>query len=67
MKVRKLGLQWGPAYEEAWAHAITHGGARVEVFVNDNDDLEIVIPGDQSFTIVPGESGKLRIILASDD
>lgn len=39
MKVRKLGVEWGAAFEKAQPVRITHGDANLIVFVSEKGDL----------------------------
>lgn len=39
MKVKKLGLEWGAAFEEATPIQITQGEAEVIVYVTEGGDL----------------------------
>lgn len=39
MKVKKLGLEWGAAFEEATPVQITHGEAEIIVYVTEGGDL----------------------------
>ena len=39
MKVKKLGLEWGAAFEEATPIQITHNEAEVIVYVTEGGDL----------------------------
>ena len=39
MKIKKLGLAWGAAFEEATPIQITHDGAEVIVYVTERGDL----------------------------
>ena len=39
MKVKKLGLEWGAAFEEATPVQITHGEAEIIVYVTEGGEL----------------------------
>lgn len=41
MKIKRLGLEWGAAHEEAHPVSITHGDAQVTVYVSEGGDLVI--------------------------
>ena len=41
MKIIKLGLDWGAAYEEATPIRITHGDSVIEVYVSENHQLVV--------------------------
>ena len=45
MKVRKLGLEWGPAYTVAFPVEITHGDAHVVAFISEKNELVIQTKG----------------------
>lgn len=46
MKVKKLGIAWGAAYEEAEPIEIQHGFARVEAYSDEGGDLVLLLPKD---------------------
>ena len=41
MKITKLGLDWGAAYEEATPIRITHGDSVIEVYVSEKHQLVV--------------------------
>lgn len=41
MKIVKLGLEWGAAYEEAVPIRISHGAAVLEVYVSERHELVV--------------------------
>ena len=59
MKVTKLGLEWGAAFEEATPIRITHGEHCIEVFVSENHTLIVQAYHAQarSFTARDGRTG----------
>lgn len=46
MKIQKLGIEWGAAHEEAQPVLISHGDARVEIYVTEGNDLMVKIRGN---------------------
>lgn len=46
MKIRKLGLNWGPAYEEAEPVSIEHGDIKVLAFIPENGGMQIQLPAE---------------------
>lgn len=60
MKVKKLGLDWGAAYEEAEPIRISHGDVEITVFVSESGDLIVEMPGSAAVTVFfdrRGEAG----------
>ena len=49
MKIKKLGIEWGSAFEEAQPVELSHYGRKVLVFVDSNHDL--VVQVDSGATI----------------
>ena len=45
MKIIKLGLDWGAAYEEATPIRITHGDSVIEVYVSEKHQLVVQAVG----------------------
>ena len=45
MKITKLGLDWGAAYEEATPIRITHGDSVIEVYASENHRLVVQAVG----------------------
>lgn len=41
MKITKLGIEWGAAYEEATPIRITHGDSVIEVYVSERHQLVV--------------------------
>ena len=57
MKITKLGLEWGAAYEEATPVQITHGDAIVIILVSEGGDLVVQTKGgDWKITSAAGGS-----------
>ena len=50
MKIKPLGIEWGPAYVEATPHRIKHRGIEVTIYVTEGGDLRIEIPNDGMVT-----------------
>ena len=46
MRVVKLGIEWGAAYEEAQPIAIRHAGVQIIIYTKENGDIEIELPTD---------------------
>ena len=46
MKITKLGLSWGAAYEEAQPIKVSHGTQEIEIFVSEAGQLKIKIADD---------------------
>lgn len=46
MKVKKLGLEWGAAHEEAQPVKVSHGTQEIEIFVSEAGQLVIKIAED---------------------
>jgi hypothetical protein len=51
MKVQKLGIEWGAAFEEARPIRISHYGREIVVFVNENHDLVVELPAGAKLSI----------------
>ena len=57
MKVIRLGIGWGAAYNEATPVQITHGDATVIIFVSEGGDLVVQTKeGDWKITSAAGGS-----------
>lgn len=61
MKITKL--QW--AAQEARPIEITHGGAKITIFINEGYDLVVLVGQDQTYKIEPERDG-LKMTLESE-
>ena len=50
MKIKPLGLAWGPAYAEATPYRIIHREIEITIYVTEGGDLRIEIPNDGRIT-----------------
>ena len=50
MKVRKLGLDWGPAYQEACPVRLEHAGIEVIAFVTESGALAVRLPTEANIS-----------------
>lgn len=64
MKVQKLGLDWGAAYEEAAPVRISHVGAEITAFVNSTGGITVDLPPDAKLDWT--EKG-IRVIIPTAD
>jgi len=48
MKVKKLGIEWGPAFEEASPIEVSHNDTKFEVYVNSANNLVLELPTDST-------------------
>lgn len=63
MKVKKLGIEWGAAYEEAQPHIVTHEDSDgFEFYVNERHEIVLDLP--VKFEVAVRHNGKVRITLA---
>lgn len=55
MRVKKLGIEWGAAFEEAEAHSVQHYLASFEFYVSEKNELVIELPNDAKIEVVCGK------------
>lgn len=55
MIVRKMGIEWGGAFEEAQPVAVAHGGATFEFFITEKGELRIMIPASAKIEMTKGQ------------
>jgi hypothetical protein len=46
MKIKKLGIEWGAAYQEAQPISISHDEQEIFVFITDRGDIQIDMCND---------------------
>lgn len=63
MKLKKLGIEWGAAFEEAQPHRITaaDGETTVEVFQTETGDIAFEFTNN--FLVQHTRDGKLRVVV----
>lgn len=55
MIVRKMGIEWGAAFEEAQPVMVAQGGATFEFFVTEKGELRIMIPANARIEMAGGQ------------
>lgn len=66
MQVKKLGIEWGAAYEEAQPIEVSNGSAKVLIFVSESGDLVIQTSGETMEVILVHGNG-FEITLYNED
>lgn len=46
MKIKKLGIEWGAAYQDAQPISISHDGQEIIVFITERGDIQIDMYND---------------------
>ena len=64
MKITRLGLAWGPAYLEAMPVAITHGEAKIVVYISEGGDL-VVETKQADWKLTDAGAGEVRLTLTN--
>ena len=53
--MRKMGIEWGAAFEEAHPVAVAHGGATFQFFITEKGELRIMIPAGARIEMAKGQ------------
>lgn len=64
MKVRNLGIEWGPAFEEAQPVRVSHAGIAFTVFVSESGELVIRTEAGTCWQAGADTDGRARIVLS---
>jgi hypothetical protein len=50
MKIKRLGIEWGAAHEEAQPVKIKHGAAEFICFISENGEMVVQVPDTAEIT-----------------